>query len=56
MLLVCVWGGACRFYYFLFYVLHNYVDPELKSVGIADTVENGDLLVVREFGECGGVK
>ncbi len=38
LLLVCVWA-ACRFYYFLFYVLHRYVDPELKSSGILDLME-----------------
>ena len=35
LLLICVWA-SCRFYYFLFYVLHSYVDPELKSAGILD--------------------
>jgi hypothetical protein len=34
-LIVCVWA-SCRFYYFLFYVLHSYVDPTLKSAGILD--------------------
>jgi len=35
LLLICVWA-SCRFYYFLFYVLHSYVDPDLKSAGILD--------------------
>lgn len=35
LLLICIWS-SCRFYYFLFHVLHAYVDPELKSAGILD--------------------
>ena len=35
LLLICVWA-ACRFYYFLFHVLHAYVDPSLKSSGLLD--------------------
>jgi hypothetical protein len=35
LLLICVWS-SCRFYYFLFHVLHAYVDPGLKSAGIMD--------------------
>ncbi len=31
--LLLAWSSA-RFYYFLFYVLHQYVDPELKYTGI----------------------
>jgi hypothetical protein len=31
--LLLAWASA-RFYYFLFYVLHQYVDPELKYSGI----------------------
>lgn len=34
-LVVCVWA-SCRFYYFLFHVLHAYVDPEMKSAGVGD--------------------
>lgn len=37
LLLICVWA-ACRFYYFLFHVLHAYVDPSLKSDGILDLI------------------
>lgn len=29
-LLACVAFGFCRFYYFLFYVIQNYVDPEFR--------------------------
>ncbi len=39
LLLVCVWA-SCRFYYFLFHVLHSYVDPELKSAGVMDLIGN----------------
>jgi len=35
LLLICVWA-SCRFYYFLFHVLHAYVDPGLKSAGFLD--------------------
>jgi len=35
LLLTCVWA-ACRFYYFLFHVLHAYVDPRLPSAGVLD--------------------
>ncbi len=35
LLMICIWS-SCRFYYFLFHVLHAYVDPELKSAGILD--------------------
>jgi hypothetical protein len=38
LLLICVWA-ACRFYYFLFHVLHAYVDPTLPSAGILDLVK-----------------
>ena len=33
LLAVLVWA-ACRFYYFLFYVLERYVDPSLRYAGI----------------------
>ena len=33
LLVVLVWA-ACRFYYFLFYVLERYVDPALRYAGI----------------------
>jgi hypothetical protein len=35
LLLVCVWA-ACRFYYFLFYVLERYVGIEGRYAGIID--------------------
>ena len=35
LLFICVWA-SCRFYYFLFHVLHAYVDPGLKSAGLLD--------------------
>jgi hypothetical protein len=38
LLLICVWA-ACRFYYFLFHVLHAYVDPDLKSAGLLDLLK-----------------
>ena len=44
LLLICVWS-SCRFYYFLFYVLHAYVDPDLKSAGILDLLRK---LLARE--------
>jgi hypothetical protein len=39
LLAVCVWA-ACRFYYFLFHVLHAYVDPSLPSAGVMDLVRH----------------
>lgn len=33
LVLILIWS-ACRFYYFLFYVLEKYVDPSLKYAGI----------------------
>lgn len=35
LLLICVWA-ACRFYYFLFYVLERYVGVEGRYAGILD--------------------
>lgn len=35
LLAVLVWA-ACRFYYFLFYVLERYVDPRLRYTGLID--------------------
>jgi hypothetical protein len=32
-LLIVIWASA-RFYYFLFYVLGNYVDPRLRYAGL----------------------
>ena len=36
---ICIWA-ACRFYYFLFHVLHAYVDPTLPSAGVMDLVKH----------------
>ena len=33
LLAVLVWA-ACRFYYFLFYVLERYVDPTMRYAGV----------------------
>ena len=33
LLALTVWA-ACRFYYFLFYVLERYVDPSLRYAGV----------------------
>ncbi len=33
LLALLVWA-ACRFYYFIFYVLERYVDPSLRYAGI----------------------
>jgi hypothetical protein len=33
LLAILVWA-ACRFYYFLFYVLERYVDPGLRYAGV----------------------
>lgn len=38
LLVICIWA-ACRFYYFLFHVLHAYVDPTLPSAGVLDLVK-----------------
>jgi len=35
LLALLVWG-ACRFYYFLFYVLEHYVDPSMRYAGLWD--------------------
>ena len=35
LLLICIWA-SCRFYYFLFHCLQEYVDPGLKSAGVMD--------------------
>ena len=34
VLLALLAWAACRFYYFLFYVLERYVDPSLRYAGI----------------------
>jgi len=37
LLMLLVWA-ACRFYYFLFYVLERYVDPTLRYAGLITLV------------------
>jgi hypothetical protein len=32
-LVICIWA-FCRFYYFAFYVIEKYVDPEFKFSGL----------------------
>ena len=38
LLLILIWASA-RSYYFIFYVLENYVDPTLKYTGIIDMIK-----------------
>ncbi|MDB4637994.1 MAG: hypothetical protein P8M30_04495 [Planctomycetaceae bacterium] len=38
LLAICVWC-FCRFYYFAFYVIEHYVDPDFKYVGLWDFVK-----------------
>jgi hypothetical protein len=45
------WASA-RFYYFLFYVLHTYVDPSLRYSGVASLI--GALWSRRRGGPEGG--
>jgi hypothetical protein len=33
LIAILVWA-SCRFYYFLFYALHRYVDPGLRYAGL----------------------
>lgn len=35
LLMICVWA-SCRAYYFAFYVIEHYVDPEYRFSGIID--------------------
>lgn len=35
LLAICVWA-FCRFYYFAFYVIENYVDKEYRFAGLID--------------------
>jgi hypothetical protein len=37
LIALLVWS-ACRFYYFLFYVLERYVDPDFKYSGILSLI------------------
>ena len=38
LLAICIWA-FCRFYYFGFYVLHHYVDPNFTYSGLTDLVK-----------------
>ena len=38
LLMICIWA-TCRFNYFLFHVVHAYVDPDLKSAGFIDLAD-----------------
>lgn len=38
LLVLLVWA-ACRFYYFLFYVLENYVDSSLRYAGLLALIQ-----------------
>lgn len=38
LLATLVWA-ACRFYYFLFYVLERYVDPTMRYAGVCDLLQ-----------------
>ena len=35
LLAIAIWS-FCRFYYFAFYVLHEYADPQFKYAGLWD--------------------
>lgn len=35
LLAISIWA-FCRFYYFAFYVLHHYADPDFKYSGLVD--------------------
>ena len=35
LLLICLWA-SCRCYYFAFYVIQNYVDPDYRFSGLFD--------------------
>jgi hypothetical protein len=37
LLAICVWA-CCRFYYFLFYVIEKYADPEFRFAGIGSFI------------------
>ena len=39
LLLLCLIWSACRFYYFLFYVLEKYVDSSLRYAGILALIQ-----------------
>ncbi len=37
LLVICIWAFA-RFYYFAFYVLHHYADPNFRYSGLLDLI------------------
>ncbi len=47
LMALLVWA-SCRFYYFLFYVLHHYVDPSLRYAGL--------LALLRQIGRARGAR
>ena len=47
LMALLVWA-SCRFYYFLFYVLHHYVDPSLRYAGL--------LALLREIARTRGAR
>ncbi len=47
LMALLVWA-SCRFYYFLFYVLHHYVDPSLRYAGL--------LALLRQIGRTRGAR
>ncbi|MCU0797247.1 MAG: hypothetical protein MUF31_15080 [Akkermansiaceae bacterium] len=38
LLMVCIWA-FCRFYYFAFYVLEHYADPDFRYAGLGDLMK-----------------
>lgn len=38
LLLICIWAFS-RFYYFAFYVLHHYADPDFRYAGLWDLMK-----------------
>ena len=51
LLMICIWA-FCRFYYFAFYVLHHYADPDFKYSGLIDLARY--LLVGKKKGQEDG--
>lgn len=39
LLALCVWG-FCRAYYFAFYVIQHYIDPQYRFAGLLDFVRH----------------
>ncbi len=37
LMLIALWG-ACRWYYYLFYVIENYVDSDFKFASVSDAI------------------